>query len=391
MTLSERKAVLLALTGPALPMPALSPDEADWQAIDDMAVQHRLRPWLHHRTRGGLEGIAVPPAITAAWRDSYRDAAIGALTAQAALVRLATAFAEARVPMVALKGARLAFFDYPEAALRPMRDLDLLVAPSDMPAAVEALARAGAELPADRDAAIARAFDGDKHLDPVLIPDVERYVELHHRIAEPGLPCIDTAALLADAVMAEVGGTAVMFPSNEHMLGHLVLHAVYNHRFDCGPLALVDIAAMLGRRPVDAALFVALAGEGGWLPGARLVLALVDKVMGPSGLAIGQDTVPPAILAESESLLLQDFEQRQQVLFASEAARSGWAATVGARLRKGLSARPEESRWQWFQSRAARTLQQARDPRSRAEAAAGASLSRWLNDAPAVTRPQDEG
>lgn len=395
LSLPQRKAVLLALAGPAMPRPPVAPDDEDWLAIDAMAAQHRLRPWLHHRSRSGSIGgeidWAVPGDIAAAWREAYRDAAIGALTAQAALVRLSRAFGEAGVPMIALKGARLAFFDYAEAALRPMRDIDVLVAPGDMAAAVEALARAGADLPADPDAAIARALGGDKHLDPVLLPDVERYVELHHRIAEPGLPCIETDAMLADAVAAEVGGTMVAFPSGEHMLGHLVLHAAYNHRFDCGPLALIDIGTMLVRRPVDAARFVALAEAGGWLPGARLVMALVDRFMGPTGLDIGQSTVPPAILAESESLLLQDFEQRQQVLLAAEAGRDGLGATLLARLSRGLRTRPEEGRLRWLSSRAGRTIRQARDPRGRAEAASGAAVARWLHGNAQAALPQDEG
>ncbi len=405
LSLDSRKAVLLALAGPAMPMPEMgpgdTPDADDWLAIDAMAAQHRLRPWLHHRLRNGGIGLAVPAAMAATWREAYRDAAIGALTAQAALIRLARAFAEAGVPMVALKGSRLAFFDYVEAALRPMRDIDILVAPADMAAAVEALARAGADLPADRDGAIARALNGDKHLDPVLLPDVERYVELHHRIAEPGLPCIDTDAMLADAVVANVGGTKVAFPSNEHMLGHLVLHAAYNHRFDCGPLALVDIGTMLTRRPVDPTRFVALAnagastgasaGAGGWLPGARLVMALVDRFMGPTGFDIGQATVPAAILAESESLLLQDFDQRQQVLLAAETAQGGLAATLFARLSRGLRDRPEEGRLRWLSSRAGRTIRQARDPRARAEAASGAALARWLHGEGQPALPQDEG
>lgn len=394
LPLDQRKGVLLALAGPAQPMPAGLPqaevDGDDWLAIDAMAAQHRLRPWLHHRLRSGGIDLAVPSDIAATWRDAYRDAAIGALTAQAALVRLARAFAEAGVAMVALKGARLAFFDYAEAALRPMRDVDILVDPTDLPAAVEALALAGAEVPVDREAAIARALDGDKHLAPVLMRDVERHVELHHRIAEPGLPCINTAAMLADAVVAEIGGTQVAFPSNEHMLGHLVLHAAYNHRFDCGPLALIDIGTMLARRPVDAPRFRAMAEDGAWLPGARLVMALVDQFMGPSGLDIGQGSVPPAILAESESLLLQDFDQRQQVLLAAEAARAGMAATLLARLGKGLRHRPEEGRMRWLSRRAGRTIRQARDPRARAEAAAGAALARWLNADARSALPQDE-
>ncbi|WP_144096689.1 nucleotidyltransferase family protein [Croceicoccus sediminis] len=380
--LDRQKSVLLSLIGPAR---TLSPadwealDDADWQAILAMARQHRLEPWLHHRLRSAGAGWPVPAPVSAEWKEAYRNASFGALTAQAALTRLARAFAEADVPMVALKGARLAFFDYPEAALRPMRDIDLLVAAEDLPRAVEAMANAGCDVPADRAGAITRALDGDKHLDPILLPDCERYVELHHRIAEPGLPCIETEAILSGAKVSQLGGTKIAFPGDEDMLGHQILHAAYNHRFDCGPLALVDIAQMLSRTRIDAARFAAMAEAGGWLAGARLVIALVDKVMGETSLHIGQEQVPADVLSEAERLLLQDFDQRAQVVLASQSARQGLFATLAARLKQGLARQHDEGLPRWLFSRALRTVRQGSNARSRSEAASGAVVARWLD------------
>lgn len=372
--LAAQKAALLALVGGR--QPDLRSDADDWAAIDAMAAQHRLQPWLHAQVRRGA--IVVPPERAAAWQNAYRHAAMGALTAQAALVRTHAALAGAGVAMAALKGARLAFFDYPEAALRPMRDIDVLVAPEDLPRAVATLAEAGFAVPADREAEIARALGGDKHLAPIAVPGCDRWLELHHRIAEPGLPCIATGAILGQARPATIGGRSVPFPAPAHMLGHLVLHAAYNHRFDCGPLALVDIAMLLRGEPIDSVAFVAEAEAGGWLPGARLVVALVDRVLGPAGFDIGQDAVPEAILAHGEGLLLQDFDQREQVVLAAQSARQGLASTVVERLRKGLATRHDEGRLRWLGSRTLRTLRQASDPRARGEAGAGAVVARWL-------------
>lgn len=378
LSLAEHKNVLLGLIGPARAPPRIDLAQGDWAAIDAMAAQHRLQPWLHHRLSSGALAVAVPTEVADGWREAHRGATFGALTAQAALIRLHDALAAAKVPMAALKGSRLAFFDYPAAALRPMRDIDVLVAPERLADALDALALAGFPIPADRAAAVARALDGDKHLDPIAVPGCDRYVEVHHRIAESGLPCIDTATILAEARTDTLGGAPIAFPSPTHMLGHLVLHAVYNHRFDCGPLALVDIAMLLHGEPVDAERFVKQATGGGWLGGARLVVALVERVMGATGLDIGQDTVPAAIVAAGEALLLQDFDQREQVLLASQMAKAGAAATLAARLRKGLAASSDEGRLRWLSRRAIRTIRQASDPRSREEAGSGATVARWL-------------
>lgn len=383
LDLAGQKRVLLSLSGPSQPEPQGLADLTadDWQAVDAMAAQHRLHPWLHHRLRTAGRDWAVPAEIADTWKAAYRETAFGALTAQAGLIRLAAAFADAKVPMVALKGARLAFFDYPEAALRPMRDIDLLVAPEDLHRALDAMALAECEVPEDSEGAIARALDGDKHLSPIRLPACDRYIELHHRIAEPGLPCIETSEILADARSAMLGGQAIGFPSPDHMLGHLVLHAAYNHRFDCGPLALVDIAMLTKSEAIDPLRFTAMAQRGGWLPGARLVLALVEAHMGPTGLDIGQDGVPDGILAESETLLLQDFDQRDQVKLATESAQSGIGATLFARLRRGLAAPRDEGRLRWLVSRAVRTIRQGSDARARSEASAGAAVARWLHHA----------
>lgn len=378
LSLAAHKDVLLGLIGPARAPTNVSLAPEDWAAIDAMAAQHRLQPWLHHRLSSGALTAPVPAEVAIGWREAHRAATFGALTAQAALVRLHAALETAEVPMVALKGSRLAFFDYPAAALRPMRDIDVLVAPERLADALDALADAGFPVPADRAAAVARALDGDKHLDPILVPGCDRYVEVHHRIAEPGLPCIDTAKMLAEARTDTLGGAAIAFPSTTHMLGHLVLHAVYNHRFDCGPLALVDIVMLLHSDPVDPVRFADEATAGGWLGGARLVVALVERVMGATGLDIGQDSVPASVVAAGEALLLQDFDQREQVLLASQMARTGAAATLVSRLRKGLAAPSEEGRLHWLSSRAMRTIRQARDPRSREEAGSGATVARWL-------------
>lgn len=379
--LDRQKSILLSLVGPARilareDLAAL--DDGDWQTIAAMARQHRLEPWLHHRLRTAGSEWPVPAPLAAQWKEVYRNASFGALTAQAALTRLARAFADAEVAMVALKGARLAFFDYPEAALRPMRDIDLLVAPEDLPRALDAMAKAGCDVPADRTGAIAKALDGDKHLDPILLPDCERFVELHHRIAEPGLPCIDTAKILAGAKVERLGGTAIAFPDDRDMLGHQVLHAVYNHRFDCGPLALVDISQMLARTRIDADHFVATAQDGGWLSGARLVIALIDSVMGRTSLDIGQEQVPAEVLAQAERLLLQDFDQRAQVALASQSARQGIFATLALRLKQGLAREHDGGLPRWLASRALRTLRQGGNARSRSEAASGAMVARWL-------------
>ena len=120
---AANKSVLLALLGGTWPTHGVPAQT--WPRIAQMAADQRLEPLLAwHAERGGWP---VPPAIATSWNQARRAAALGVLSQQAAL-RLALAkLGDAGIAAVALKGVALAWRHYPEAALRPMRDIDLLV------------------------------------------------------------------------------------------------------------------------------------------------------------------------------------------------------------------------------------------------------------------------
>ena len=121
--LDHAKGMTLALLGGTWPDDPV--DDASWRAIATLASQHRLEPllaWNFERQRW-----PVPDFIAQAWRSARRDALYRALAQQAALRLVLDRLAKAGIAAVALKGVALAWRHYPEAALRPMRDIDLLV------------------------------------------------------------------------------------------------------------------------------------------------------------------------------------------------------------------------------------------------------------------------
>lgn len=67
----------------------------------------------------------------------------GAVVVEALIVRTAEVLDEAGVTWRLTKGAAVAHLDYPDPALRPFGDADVLVHPADWTAAVDALTRAG--------------------------------------------------------------------------------------------------------------------------------------------------------------------------------------------------------------------------------------------------------
>lgn len=135
-------------------------DIGDWEPVMRMATEHRLAPLLYWHLRE--YGIDVPSEVRRTLAAAYaRQKAIA--TAQAAtLAELGAALDRAGIVVVVLKGGALAHLIYPEPGLRPMEDLDLLVAPQHGEATREVLRDCGFNAPARRS-----RYDHLQHHDPI--------------------------------------------------------------------------------------------------------------------------------------------------------------------------------------------------------------------------------
>ena len=300
-----------------------------------MAAAQRLEPLLAWQAERG--GWPVPKCIGETWQEARRHAALAALAQQAAL-RLALAkLGDAGIAAVALKGVALAWRHYPEAALRPMRDIDLLV-PEDR--AIEAfdLLTAAGFASDTADAEILRQALADDHQLPAQYhPGLGVTIELHHRLGDPPqrrgyrVPQLDPAGVLARAVTIDCGGTMVACPAPQDLAAHLIVHALYGHRLDCGPLVLADLHFLAADRAVDWAALRERAAREGWARGHDLLLALVERSFGSLPAALAQRP-PPDVLDAAEAALMLDPAARGQ----AEALSDLTAAQSGPALRRAL-------------------------------------------------------
>ena len=256
---------------------------------------------------------------------------------QAAL-RLALArLGDAGIAAVALKGVALEWRHYPEAALRPMRDIDLLVPEARAIEASQVLAVAGFVPETTDPATLRRALADDHQLPSQYHSGLGVTIELHHRLGDPPqsrgyrVPQIDPAGVLARAVAVDCGGAMVPCPAPQDMAAHLIVHALYGHRLDCGPLVLADLHLLASGTAVDWDALRAEAERAGWARGLDLLLALVERSFGslPAPLALQP---PPEVLAAAEAALLLDPAARGQ----AEALSDLTAAQSGPALRRAL-------------------------------------------------------
>lgn len=335
-----RRAALSLLGSPARQREfAGSLSYGEWEAVAILAGLHRLWPHLHGRIERGELVVEVPPHIVAHWRKAHREQALVALAQRNELFRLTEWLRERGMESVALKGSWLAWYAYPHAAERPLRDIDLLLPAGTAIAAWDALVADGftPDEPRETDEVQARLA---KHLPPLEGP-AGVSVELHLRAWELAermdwaMPPDRTDRIIASALPADPSDPC-RYPSREAMLAHLVIHAVYSHRLDAGPLLLPDIL-FCAAGGVDWPALLEWAREDGWEEALALVLSLVDRwcasgLVGESGVT---HAPPERVLEDAELLLVQDPRARKSAGIAmavGEAWDDGGLAEVLRRL-----------------------------------------------------------
>lgn len=112
----------------------------DWDRLVPMLEVEHLTPLFYQTVRGQA---LVPPAVEQALADAYYAHAYRNAVLFAELEAALHALTRAGIPVIVLKGAALASAVYQHAAVRPLRDLDLLVHPEDAPACLQLLAQLG--------------------------------------------------------------------------------------------------------------------------------------------------------------------------------------------------------------------------------------------------------
>ena len=316
--------------------PQLSPDELarlggdEWEAVAERAAEHRLGPLLHHLWRGDP---AIPDPVMAGWAASHRDAALEALAMRHQLVSLASTLASAGLPAIALKGAWLAWHAYPAPALRPLRDIDLLMRPDDALAARECLLAQG-WVEAQTVALPPREWLARfKHLPELVSPD-GLWLDLHARLWDDGsgLPPPPTFDFLWDRTIADPGVPWLRFPAQEDMLMHLAVHAAA-HRFDGGPLMLADIGGLVSAHPFDwTAVHTRAEGEGWAKPLALILAATRHWGRGPWHGPDDLRPVPDDLVADVPALLAKPLAARAADIGAVKRSRAG--VSIGEKLRR---------------------------------------------------------
>lgn len=305
-------------------------DAGDWQALLDIAQMHRLSSLLH-RQLTSQDGAGCPAGMLQALADQRRQHALRALHMQHELLHVHRVLTAAGIRHVALKGAFLAWHAYPKPDLRPIRDLDILVAPEDALRAYDLLLANGhkriPDYPGSPEACLRR---NSKHL-----PPIQRsqgiVLELHARLFSYARGAHSASHELShlpgfwDRLIARpLAGEMISYPSATDQLLHLLVHAISDHRLNNGPLVLTDIHYLIASNDIDWPLFWQLAERTGQRAAALLGLHLTQFQLGKLQVQWPDHEPPgPALLQALCSLSLQDLDRHKDVYLRKDLT-SGW-------------------------------------------------------------------
>ena len=209
-------------------------NEQDWVDLINVSDDHRLGPILYQSLSREPIVELVPQEIVANLQAQYQLHRIRNLKAYQTLAGLVELLKSNNIASVALKGAYLSIFAYPDLALRPMRDLDLLIPEQQVVNAYELLIAQGYKR-LHGSGGPESALETAHHL-PALVSPTGLVLELHHRITQPAKykTCLITQNIWSRAIVKKVGKADVQFASPEDLLIHLCEHASIHHLFNIG-------------------------------------------------------------------------------------------------------------------------------------------------------------
>jgi len=163
-----------------------------------------------------------------------------------ATVEILDACASLGCRLTLLKGIAIGAWHYPDPALRPMRDVDLLAAEDEVPAVEGVLAALGY---VQRSDAPPHFYDTHHHSTPFLHPRRGVWVEVHRRLASPGRrpvePALDMERVRRHLLPADFLGRPVTRLRDELQLVYVASHWARSFKVAGGVFGLLDVLMLL--------------------------------------------------------------------------------------------------------------------------------------------------
>lgn len=248
-----------------------------WPALADAARRSGTGGLVYRNLERAELLEALPPLHRQALRAAYAATLADNLRRLQAADLVHGALTEAGIIPLLLKGAALVETHYRDPGQRPMRDLDLLVRPTDLDRAESVLEQLGFR----RRRTPGRERSEDAYYQRSYVRGPER-VELHMALCDESRYPVDVAALWSRARSVSWRGTTALTLDEADHLAYVALHAAL-HGYILPLTCLVDQSVLLRRSQAPATLAArAVEVARAWRAGTAVYLAfrLAQRLVG---------------------------------------------------------------------------------------------------------------
>lgn len=225
--------------GAAEDLPAAAGGVTDWGRVVTLAAAHRVGTALSQALQRA--GCALEPAAAEALQGLAGLEAGAGMVSRALTDDVVRALVQDGLQPILLKGAAVDRLVYPPQLPRTMSDVDLLLDPPQIEAAVDCLSRLGfVRMKAEGD-------EDDRY--HTGMTDRGRIVELHWRFTHLVSFRFDNSRLRARAQPVEIAdGIECLAPDFPDLFVHAAHHWVTVNRFSTGLQSLLDLVLLMSRR-----------------------------------------------------------------------------------------------------------------------------------------------
>jgi hypothetical protein len=305
---------------------------SNWKTLIDLARRHAVSPLLFWR----LRERQIPEAgLLEELHREYYAAAVRGMVVGRHLAQVLGTLAAAGVPALVLKGSAAAAF-YPDPALRPYGDLDILVSQDQVHQAEAALNRLGYARLRPKEWKLAYGYDL-----PLMSRDGRPAVEIHWRLGYPeAAGHLPAEEVWARAVPWMVDGQEALRLEAVDAALHLCAHALVKHRSRLGIRPLCDLALIAdGWGQPEWRALAQRAAEYGLARPVYLMLTLAERALGLAVPAEAMAALRPSgggPFPEDLVRRLLDLDREKKVRVPIAAVRAGARGTRWVAVRHFL-------------------------------------------------------
>jgi hypothetical protein len=200
----------------------LAHEVRDWEGLLELGRRHRLVPLLHTHLNSAA-GDAVPEHVRTVLREEFTANAARNLALAAELLAVIDLLGSHDIRALPYKGPTLAQCVYGSLAARQMKDVDILIRPSDVDRAMSLLATREYR-PVTHVFSAARRL-GLEYQSVLARPADDTIIELHWSIVPRAMaPAVALDDLWPHRLQTALLGKTLPIPSHEDMLAILCIH-----------------------------------------------------------------------------------------------------------------------------------------------------------------------